>query len=239
MILTTMPITLEDLHRAQRLNRDAIVRIVQENYPAIHRMAHGLTAQEKTAAAVLRFVLARGLRALSNWRDEGAPARWFQHHTIHAARRMVRPIENPLQDLLVLHAASAEPAYVAFVRALRKLPGQQREAFLLHHAEHLQMRQVAVAMDCSTDAAGAHLAAAVSDLKTVTGADFPRFSAQLAAAYQTFTPTDDAIVPVISPRVARYVWPRKIWRVLSPVLGIALIAAAAWGAWTLYPLLDW
>jgi DNA-directed RNA polymerase specialized sigma24 family protein len=233
-----MSITLDVLHRAQRLDAQAISQIVQDNYAPIHRIAHGLAGRPDVARGVLSTVVGRALRALPHWRDEGAPQRWFQHQTILTARRAARPVANPIEDPLVLNADAAEPAYVAFVRALRSLSGQQREAFLRHHAEHLTMRQVAIAMDCSMEAANTHLAAGRSALKNVAGADFERFSSQLASAFAKLTPTEDAALPAIDRQIRRFVWPRRIWRILSPLLVLTIIAALAYGAWKLYQLIE-
>lgn len=235
-----MPISLDELHRAQRFSRPAILRIVGDNYPAIHRIAYGLAGRASTARQILRLVVQRGLRALPTWRDETAPTRWFLHHTILASRRIVRGAPAAMEDLLVLQSSSAEPAYVAFVRALRSLPVQQREAVLLHHAEHLPMRQVAIAMDCSTEAAGTHLAAGVSALRQVAGDDFERFVRQLDAAYARLTPEENgvALPATIERRISRYVWPRKLWRILSPIVLIGILAALAWSAWRLYSMVD-
>lgn len=233
-----MSITLEELRRAQKLNAPAVARVVADVYPAVHRMAHGLAGRTDAARAILRFVVRRGLRALPTWRDEGAPQRWFMHHTILAARRACRKKPAPMEDLLVRESSSAHAGYVAFVRALRALAVQQREAILLHHAEHLPLRQVSIAMDCSTEAAGAHLSAGVSALRHTAGEDFDRFITQLASTYATFTPRGDLVLPSIRKRVSRFVWPRKIWRILRPLLTIALLAAIGWAAWKIYHLID-
>ena len=70
--------------------------------------------------------------------------------------RLNAPAPAPNQDLLITVGPTGLPAYAGFIRALRTLPVQQAEAFILHHGEHLNERLLGVAMDLSTGAAGSH-----------------------------------------------------------------------------------
>src|SRR5438876_128337 len=69
------------LLRAKKLERCAIEAIFAENYPAVCRMALGLSGRVDVGMSVVRFVVKQALHALPAWKDEDAPQRWFLHHT--------------------------------------------------------------------------------------------------------------------------------------------------------------
>ena len=87
---------------------------------------------------------------------------------------------------------------------------QQREAFILHYGERQNSRYLAVAMDCSTEAAANHLKAATDSLRAIAGPEFGPFTAQLAHCYTRLTPSEQLVLPSIKSVVRRYVWPRRI-----------------------------
>ena len=93
----------------------------------------------------------------------------------HGATAALRADGN--QDPLVARASFADPAYTAFVRAVRGLPEQQAEAYLLYHGERLNERLLGVAMDCSAAAAANHLQAATDALTAMSGGDLSRCTA--------------------------------------------------------------
>src|SRR4051812_35090482 len=159
-----MPVDDELLDRARRFDRAAIEAIFAENYPAVSRIAMGLSGRTDVGMGVTRFVIKRALHALPSWKDEDAPQRWFLHHTIITTRRAAKHQPDKTNDTLIADPRAAAPEYVAFIRALRSLPFQQREAFLLHHGERLNERWSAVTMDCSVIAASNHLNAATATL---------------------------------------------------------------------------
>src|SRR3954463_6496404 len=136
--------------RAQKLNRPAVEALFASVYPAVLRIARGLSGRIDVADGVVRFVMLRAPTMLPKWRDATAAERWFLHHTVLTARRAARHEPDPRADLL---AANGDANWLAFVRALRQLPHQQREAILLHCGEHLNDRYLGIAMDCSSDAA--------------------------------------------------------------------------------------
>ena len=110
-------------------------------------------------------MIRRSLRVLPKWRTGVVPENWFYHHTLLSARGFLARPPDPHQDLLVTAAPAPkdprdaapptgeialawvgpdEASYVAFVRALRNLPAQQAEAFILHHGERLNERLLGV-----------------------------------------------------------------------------------------------
>ena len=227
-----MPIPDDVVRRAQKFDRLAMEEIVAEAYPSVYRMAHALTGRQGAAKQVLHDVLRRGLRVLPNWRAGSIPENWFYHHTLLTARDLSTRLPDSREDLLVTHAAQAvqDPLYIGFVRALRNLPRQQCEAFILHHGEHLNDRLLGVAMDCSTGAAHTHLAAARQALAAVSGAGVDVLTTTLERAYHALTPPATAVKPVARRYVSRTLRPRRLGRLFRLTL-LALLLVGGYFAW--------
>src|SRR3954454_14015086 len=133
-----MPIDEDVVARARKFDRAAVETILTQLFPAVHRMAYALTGRADAGSVVERFVLKRSMRVLENWKDADAPERWFYHHTVLATRRARHAPTNINDDLLLVTPDDGTPdrapppaAYPASPRALRCLPMQQREAFIL------------------------------------------------------------------------------------------------------------
>jgi hypothetical protein len=175
---------------------------------------------------------------MPKWDPQDDPRNWFYHYTILTARRAIKHQPKPAKDLLVTRSegvAQTSTEYLAFVAALRALPRQQLEAFLLHHGERLNTRYSAVAMDCSTEAATAHLTAAVLALRSVVAEGrLDPLVQRVAAAYARLTPDEQFIPPAISRSMLRHFWPRKIGRMIVLLIELAILAAMIWGGWWLY-----
>src|SRR5687768_17223917 len=150
--MTVDPWTLAE---AAQGKRDALARLLATYYPQVWRIAVNLTGREAVGKAVARQIMERSLVAAQTWEHEEVPERWFKHHTVLAARDAA-PRTPPSDDVLIFKGPR-DAGYVAFARAVRGLPHQQREAFLLNHGEDFDLRQLGIAMDCSVDAAGVHL----------------------------------------------------------------------------------
>src|SRR5436190_20123545 len=161
----------EILKRARKYDRSAVEALLATYYPIVYRIAYSLTGREDVGRGVVRFVFNQSLKVLPKWDRDGAPQRWFTHHTVLTTRRADRYEPEPAKDVLVKPFGKPPADYVAFIRALRALPQQQREAFLLTQGEGFDLRALAVAMDCSTEAAGNHLKAATDMLRTISGAE--------------------------------------------------------------------
>ena len=224
--------------------------LLADVYPAVYRIAHALTGRPGAGRQVVHDVIRRSLRVLPKWRTGVVPENWFYHHTLLSARGFAARPPEPRQDLLVTavkapapapvvaaggeiplaEVAPDDPSYVAFVRALRNLPVQQAEAFILHHGERLNERLLGVAMDCSVAAAGTHLSAANEALNAVTVGRTELFAATMARAYRALTPPPSDIRPVARKYVARAVRPRVLRRIVRVLLLLALLAGAylAW-----------
>src|SRR3954471_14328751 len=133
----------EDLFaRAKKLERDALEKLVESVYPAICRIAYGLFGREDVGDGVVRFVINHAIHHLQRLRDAPEAQRWFYHFTVLVSRRGQKHEPKAEQDTLVAHSGEVSAAYVAFVRGLRTLPFQQREAYLLAFGEQLLYRDV-------------------------------------------------------------------------------------------------
>jgi len=218
------------LEQARRMSRPAVEAVIRSVYPAVHRMAHGLAGREDVARGIIRFVASHAPRQMPRWKDPEAPDRWFYHHTVLTARRASRHRPEPMRDLL-LGRHGGDARYVAFIRALRELPIQQREAFILHYGEQLDIRRMAIAMDCSTQAAELHLRTGDAALRALAGKEFAAMTARLREVYRAMAPTEDAMGPAVRMIVARSLWARRLWRLVKWLLLAGLAAGAGWGVW--------
>jgi hypothetical protein len=167
---------------------------------------------------------------LPRWRDDAEADRWFYHYTVLETRRPYPPGEGAAEgavDPLVAASARTDPPFIAMVRALRVLPAQQREAIVLTHGERLNPRYLAIAMDCSAEAAANHLRAATNHLQQLGGETAEPLLQDLAAAYQRLAPNVQALHPEIRRQVSRFLFPRRVRRVII----LLLLAVIAWAVW--------
>ena len=213
---------------------DRVLREMTDGLPTVWRTAVGLCGDEDRGRRVVREVMGQAQLAADSWDHEGAAERWFRHHTVLATRH--EPETPPADDALV--PADADPPYRAFVAALRKRPRQQREAWLLHHGERLDDRQVGVAMDCSVQAARVHLRGCGEALAPLAGNDFPAMTRRVAEAYRALDPPENVAVP----RRRRSQLRRRLlaaglfagWALLLLFLAAAVVAAFVVG-----PRVEW
>jgi DNA-directed RNA polymerase specialized sigma24 family protein len=219
------------LERARKGNRDAVIEVLAAQYPSTYRMAHAVCGRGDVGDGVVAYVTKQSFRVVEKWSDEAAPQRWFRHHTLLTVRRAAKWKPDTTSDTLVDESDQPDANYVAFVRALRGLPQQQVEAFLLARGEGLDLRDTAVAMDCSTTAASVHLKEADERLRALAGPQFDALAARLRTAYERLTPARDLVLARVGGSVRRHFWPRLIRRVLKLVVLLAILAAIAWLAW--------
>lgn len=232
-------VTPELLHKARKGRRAAVVELLAMFYPAVHRIACSLAGREDIGRGAVKFVMKRGVGQMGLWNDEEDPRRWFHHHTVLTVRRAAKHKPDLATDPLITNAETNDAYYPAFIRALRALQHQQQEAFILHHGERLNPRQLAVAMDCSTEAAQMHLREASAALAALSGELFAAFTAQLALAHQKLTPREDLVLGDVRKRVRRSLLPRRLAGLLSTLVTLALLAGIAWFVWKIRPMLDY
>jgi len=232
-----MEIAPEVFAKARKLNRPAVEALFAGVFPSVVRMARGLCGREDVAEGVVRFVMVRAAAILPKWRDATAAERWFLHHTVLTARRAVSHEPTAKGDLLA--TGSADARYLAFVRALRQLPFQQREAVTLHYGEKFNPRYLAVAMDCSTGAAQTHLDAGVTALRMVAGNDFQALIDHAAAAYNHLGPAPDAVMPSVGRWVRKGLRPHRLRRLARRAVIVLLLLGLAFAAWKWRARLGW
>jgi DNA-directed RNA polymerase specialized sigma24 family protein len=218
----------ETFRRAKRFDPIAVEAMLAEYYPTITRVTLALTGRQDVGSGVVRYVMKRSLASLPKWQHAGDPPRWFTHHTIISTRRASRHKADLRTD--TLRGPQPQPKYMAFVTALRDLQSQQREALILHDCEGFDLRQTAVAMDCSTEAAGNHLNAARQQLKLIAGADYERLSGALKRTYAGLTPADEIQLPTIRRHIRRHLWPRRIKKALKVLTLLAVLLALYYAA---------
>lgn len=233
-----MPIPPEVMPRARMLKSDAVGIVLASVYARVHRIAYGLAGREDVGRGILRYVMSRSIHIMPSWEDEGQAEQWFNHFAVITSRRAIKHKPDVRQDLLLLKDPKPDMAYAAFLTALRSLPHQQMEAFILHHGEKLNMRYLAVAMDLSVEAAHNHLRVATGALRQASAEYFDHFTDRLAAAYARLSPHENLVVPRVKSVIRRKVLPRKIGRLIRNLLILAVIAALAYAAWWLYPRLE-
>lgn len=227
-----MPVSDQIIAQARRGDRAAVETIITDSFPAVHRISHALTGNARTAAIVTRHVLRRAVQLLPRWRRGITPENWFYHHTLLVAREAAqRTSPAPDQDLLVTAGPGGRPAYIAFVRALRGLPRQQMEAFVLNHGEKLNSRLLGVAMDCSATAAATHLAAATETLRTISGDAFSEVVPALERHYAMLTPPETLVRTTVAQQVSAGMWAmrmRRLGRMLFLLIILAILGYAVW-----------
>jgi DNA-directed RNA polymerase specialized sigma24 family protein len=230
--LSTDPVNLveEALPRARNLDTAAIETILRVHYPRVCRMAMALCGREKQGKHTIRTVLGQSVKPMRFWNSEGEAANWFLHHTVLRSRENAGGSPNPREDCLVHTLSNPSPEHTAFVRALRLLPQQQREAFLLFRGEHLDPRRAGVAMDCSTGAAETHRLAAEKALGDVTGETFEERSAELVRVYATLTPPEQLIVGDVA-AICGKVQTTRLARAIRFVFQLIILGAIIWFVW--------
>ena len=225
-----MTVSALQLKSIRKLDTRSVVALLEGYYPAVHRMAYSLAGREDAGREIVKFVIKRSLHVMPTWTQPGIPERWFHHYTVLTARRAIKRQPDPQADVLVTAAPEYGAGYVAFVRVLRQLPTQQKEAFILSHGEQLDPRHLGVAMDCSVEAAANHLVAATEALRSISGNEIAVFTRTLSNAYARLTPQQDLVLPNVQKFIRRHLWPRRIRRAIILLLILAILGILIWGA---------
>jgi DNA-directed RNA polymerase specialized sigma24 family protein len=225
-------ISAELVAAARKGKREAVVELLAIHYPIVWRIAAGISGRDDVARGVVRFVMQRSLRALHTWNDEAAPTRWFHHHTILTCRRSAKHQPDASNDVFLQgDAAATNMPYVAFVRALRALPMQQREALILSRCEKLDMRAVSVAMDCSTTAAANHLREASQRLVSIAQQDFDVHVLRMTKVYATLGPDEELHIKDLRSRIRGLIRPWRIMRMAKFGLNVVILIVTIYAAW--------
>jgi len=204
---------------------NAITTILRGCYPIVYRIAYLLTGDANSARGVTRQILRQSVRFVSKWHDDAAALRWYAHHTVLASRAVTPEFHS---SQLVRLPEWVDSAHSGWYAELMRLPRPQREAFLLHHAAGMDLRQLATAMDCSTQAAANHLVAAATAMKRIGEASLSQWTAGLPDALRRLIPPDEIIHVDVQRQIRRALWPGRIkrWVVMPIVLCRPLISSS-------------
>lgn len=224
-------ISQELLDQARKGQREAMEGVMRQCYPRVYRMAYGLSGREDVGRGIVKFVFSQGLKAMEGWHVEGDAERWFFHHTVLTARRGARYQPDSNNDVLVKVVIEPTTEYRAFVRAVRQLPMQQREAFVLHYGEEFDTRQLGIAMDCSQGAAANHLEAARRQMRAVAGERFDFLSDAAGRAYAALEPQEKLVLQNIRRHARRHQWRRWARLGVKVLIPLAVLVPLAWAAW--------
>ncbi len=220
------------LAEARAGKRQALTRLLAMHYPQVWRIATNLTGSRELGRKISARIMRRSLLAADGWEHEEAPTRWFRHHTVLATREATLAA-SPRPDVL-LEGVAEDAGYTAFVRAVRGLPQQQREAFLLNHGEDFDLRQIGIAMDCSVEAAGVHLRHATLSLQAIAGDGFGRFVQAARLSYAASAPDESLSLPYAR-RLVSTGFSSRLAVVLGWLLLIVLLTGLAYGLWWIWP----
>jgi len=233
-----MPIDEDQLGRIRKHNRAAVEAMVAEVYPQLYRIAAGISGQEDVAKGTLRYLLKQSVDVMPRWKDEDTPQRYYLHHLILLLRRARKHPPELRNDLLIDRSVdSAE--YRAFLTGFRKLHFQQQEAFLLNHGEKLNVRYIAVAMDCSTAAATTHLASAENELKTIAGSRFDFLTSEMAKVYRSQQTPAEVAIPSLKEYVSRQIGRRRLVRLVKWIVVLVVVGAAVYGGRMLWWMVEY
>jgi DNA-directed RNA polymerase specialized sigma24 family protein len=226
------------LRRVRKGNRKAVIDVLAAEYPDCFRIACAINGRDDVGARIAALVLRQSFGVQGRWRDPDEPQRWFRHHTLLIARIAARWKPEPDRDTLARREWAADPAYTAFVRALRALPQQQVEAFILSHCEKLSLRSIATAMDCSTTAAQMHLRAADERLADLVVERFVPLVNRLREAYQLLTPQEQVVLSLVDQSVRQNLWRRRVLRWIRRIIPLGILAIVVWVCWRFRAQID-
>lgn len=227
-----------ELAAAQQGDANAAQRIFALALPVCHRMAITLSGSFDIARTATIKLAQQAQRKLPDWADADDAARWFMHHTILLMRQHAVPL--PWQNDALLHDVGGPHLlqYQQMIQALRKLPLQQQEAFLLTIAQRWNARYVAVAMDCSTTAVTTHLEEAHRQLRPMLGKSYDALCQALCQVHRTLP----IQLPVNAADLAVRIRTRRSFAGLAQVAGWIIILTGllviAYFAWTIYPRIE-
>lgn len=166
----------EELARsAARGDRAAFAALVERHYDRIYRLAWRWTGSPTAAEDVAQEVCVKLAGAIKGFRGDSAFSTWvyriaFTTATDHlrAAQRL-RAVEPSEMLSFVDGSASEDPESeligAELWKAVRALPGQQRDAVLLVYGEDMSHAEAAAIMGCTEKTVSWHLHEARKRLK--------------------------------------------------------------------------
>jgi len=219
------------------LERDAVEIILRANYPRTCRISLALCGRISAGKSAAKKVMDQSLNSLKWWENEAEVSNWFLHHIVLTSREFAGSPPDATDDCLVTTLSNPSAEHIAFVKALRLLPAQQSEAFLLFRGEHLDLRQAAVAMDCSTGAAANHQIAANKAMAAIAGETFDARVGELMRVYATLTPREDLVVGDVG-AVSRKLLRGRMAKTVRQIILLIILAAVGWTIWRLSKMIS-
>jgi RNA polymerase sigma-70 factor (ECF subfamily) len=149
--------------------RQAFALLLERHYDRIHRLAWRLVGNAGDAEDVAQDVCVKLATAIRSFRGDAEPGTWIWRITYNAAMDLVRSRQRvrPLgpSEMMGLVEASDDQAMSAtgsgesgeLWSAVRRLPGQQRDAVTLVYGEDLSHAEAAAVMGCTEKTVSWHL----------------------------------------------------------------------------------
>jgi len=212
-------ITEMDLAAARSGHAAAVARLFREATEPCARIITTIVGRRDVAAAVVKELHVRAARQIEKWSTVEEASRWFMHHTIILIREYRKPIDSSNDVLLHEVGGPDVVQYQALVGAIRKLPDQQQEAFLLTYAHRWNVRYCSIAMDCSTKAVETHLTEARRQVQPLCGESFDALTGFLHQVHKSI-PLELPDAPKI---IAAKIVARRSFRTLTTIAGWLLI----------------
>lgn len=162
-------------HAAARGDRAAFAALLERHYDRIHRLAWRWTGSRTAAEDVAQDVCVKLASAIKGFRGDSAFSTWlyriaFTTATDHLrATQRLRAVE-PSQMLSLVEGGSRDDPESDLIGAelwlaVRRLPGQQRDAVLLVYGEDMSHAEAAAVMGCTEKTVSWHLHEARKRLK--------------------------------------------------------------------------
>lgn len=160
---------------AARGDRAAFAALIERHYDRIHRLAWRWTGSRTAAEDVAQEVCVKLAGAIRGFRGDSAFSTWVYRIAFTTAAdhlragQRLRTLEPSQMMSLVEATASEDPESevmgVELWRAVRALPGQQRDAVLLVYGEDMSHAEAAAIMGCTEKTVSWHLHEARKRLK--------------------------------------------------------------------------
>lgn len=210
--------------------RQPTIAVIAQYVPEAFAIAALLTGSFAAGRQAIHRLTVASMRQLPTWTDAAEGQRWFRHQAVLVARQLGTRGEDDPQ--IFARPDGAPPAgFPAFIRAVRLLPKQQQESFLLQHGLHFDARDRGIAMDCSTTAAQTHLHEAERQLRPLLGADFEPLRATLRDGATRLLDVQDP-VGFVTKRYRRHPAHRVRDTLLALLVPLVAAGGIAWLAWS-------
>jgi len=151
--------------------RQPTIDVIARYVPEAFAIATLLTGSFEVGRQAIHRLTVASMKQLPTWTDPDEGQRWFRHQAVLIARQLGTSGVDDAQ-VFARPDRSTPAGFSAFIRAVRKLPQQQQESFLLQHGLNFDPRERGVAMDCSTTAAETHLREAERQLAPLLASDY-------------------------------------------------------------------